>query len=1044
MTKFNSNFIKYPVIIRVGKICLFVLFILTVFFYPQKSEAASLFDIAKEFINRVNPVYDEKKSSSPMDQIPDGGTLLLRPRSEKFFFGEDIYAIKSNNEIFLELSDFINVLNFSIDYDDETGSGSGFFLREDWEIDFDLKQKIVTSRGKQLLVSDQEILLQDDLIFISTDSLAKWFDLILEVNIQRQILDIESPFPFPSIAKLKREKNFRGRSDREFRVARLPRLEQPKSNFDINTVDVSLGNRIQRNQLGDVTTSETANIYAQGEFLEHNGFIFASGDDRNYLQNVRGRLFKRSEDPDLLGFLNARSYSFGDIEEVRIPLTSESDENFGFRFTNSTLENTDFATTDIEGSAFPGWDVQLYREGVLTDSQTVGPDGRYIFQEIQLFAGTNDFELFFFGPQGEIRAKSVSAPVSAALLASQNNTYEVSVALQDAQTYREKYDDDEDTFTPNVTVKYNKLIGDNHLAYLGFRTRQVEGDRKYFLSTGATSTLGETLLDTNFAFDQDGEASAQTIVRRNLLGWATSIRTRLNTDNFKFQETANNTLLEVAINAQKLLSFGGFKGSLLVDSNYRETADNLTLQNYSFAIANNFFDTSISNRLRYENNEILDADTDEKLKHILSIRKNFGRFFLNLGSTYAITPDSELENIRAQLNYRHSNNFSTDLTYDRQFRTDMDIYRLNANYLHDKFRLSPFIQYSSDNNVAAGINLNFSMYDVPNSYYPDFTNKRLSGRGGMSAFVYHDKDGNEIFDNDDEPLGEALVESITSRRRASSDEEGYATIYDLPVTQATDITLKADSLPDPFMLPATEGKSILPVEGTFYNMEFPVHMTGEIDGTVFYFNDDKSSKIPVGYNDIMLISLNEPTREAKVINVERDGYYVAYMIRPGDYLVVPVNKRKYGNTLPQMITIGYDGPIINDIDVELLPDGAYVPYEVTHFQVSSKFKADEKYRRILKIKKSGVSALSRTINSFIIDNNNDLYNGLVEVNEIEKDNGDFKYYVGLATEDLNDPEFLHNRCQQMQKKSIDCSIMINAVAFNDRPLGANASVRPKQ
>ncbi len=1006
---------------------IFFIFLIFWVIYPQNTHAAQLNDLADDFLKRLKSVYGEpEKPFDPIDQIPDGGTLLLSPRVDRLMLGDEIFAIKHNNAIYIELYDFISILNLAIDYDPDTLVGSGWYLREDWEMSFDLNEGIVESKGVTYNTVEGDLYEEDGLTYVKSDVLGNWFDMALSYDIQQQILNIESQHPFPAVSKFARNNDLRKRNTREFRTATLPRLEQPKSNFDINTVDISLGHRMERRENQDFESRQTGSLYAQGEFLKHNGYLFMSGNDRDSLSNVRGELFKKSENPDLLGPLNARQYSIGDIRETRIPLINESQQNFGVRLTNSSLDNTDFATTDIEGTAFPSWDVQLYRNGILIDVQTVGSDGRYDFEEIQLFAGDNDFELFFLGPQGEIRLKTVSAPVSSALLQSQDGTYEMSFTLEDTQTYRNNFQDDEDTYTPSFSGRYNKLIGNNHLGYLGFRSVQILGERKFFASVGATSTLGQTLLDTNFAIDEQGAASAEALVRRKLMGWDTSFNTRFISDDFSVNDVPNNIVFSMSANAQRALDINGYKTNFLLGALYQQDVDGDTSEIYNAAVANTLWRTNISNTLRYEKeaNSLID---DAQISHTLGLRRGWGDFFLNLASTYDIAPESELSTVQAQLNYRYSNDLTADLTYNRQFLNDEDIYRFNMNYMHDKFRLSPYIEYSSDNEVIGGFNLNFSFYDAPNSQYPQFTGNRLSGRGGVSAFVYHDKDGNKIFDNNDEPLPETFIRSVTSPRQLMTDQDGYVTIPNLPTSRATDIIVKSDDLPDPFMIPATEGASILPTEGTIHHLEFPVHLTGEIDGMAYYMDDDviidnqEAQKQAVSFQTIILKSLDTPDREPVEIKTERDGYYVMFMIPPGRYLTLPASTRRYGNTLPKMIEIGYDGTIIPNVDHQLVKNGHYVPYDVS-------FNSDVAgVSRYIKVKDSGISSLSKTLNAYFKDeqNQDDLYDGLKPIKNVTNDTGEYTYYTLAFNADDTDA-LLHQKCQRMLSVGQSCHIVVQA------------------
>lgn len=1033
MTIINKDKKRAIIPFKTSKSRLLVIAFIMSCFQPSSANAANLFDLAVDFFNRVSPVYEEKKEFNPLDQIPEGGTLLLQPRSERIFFGEEIFAVKRNNEIYMDINDFINILEFPIDYDEETLTGSGWYLREDWDFSMNIREGVVQSRGNNIAVSANDIVEQDGFIFARQKAMENWFGLLFDIDVEQQILNIESPFPFPAIAKIKREDSFWGRRETERRIAKLPRLQQPRKNFDINSVDVSLGNRVQRNKLGRVTNQETANVSVQGEILKHNGYVFVNADSDENIRSIRGEIFKRSERPNLLGPLKARSYRLGDIQEVRLPLASSANSNFGFRFSNSTLDNTDFARTNIEGSLFPGWDVQLYRNGILIDSATIEQDGEYEFNDIQLFAGDNDFELFFFGPQGEIRSEQVAVPVSPALLSSQDGTYEISIALDDSQTYRDTEPSSEDADTPNITARYNKLIGDNHLGYLGFRSAELLGDRKYFLSAGATSTLGETLVDTNLSIDQEANASAQAILRRNLFGWSTSLRARYNTEDYQNRQSDINTVYEVALDAQRSINFLGFRSSFLFDSLFSKREDDSNQTSIRAAIANRLFDTNISNALRYESVSMPDDSQvrDDRLLHTFSLRRNFGKLFLNLTSNYELEPENQLQRVSAQMNYRFNNDFSTDLTLERRFSDELDTAQLNVNYIHDNFRLSPFIQYNSDEELLAGLNLNFALYDDPNSSWPGITSGTLRNRAALSAFVYHDKNSNRVFDGEDEPIRDAEVMSVQSARREVTDEDGRLLIFDLPTRRATDITISEGGLEDPFMIPTFEGNSIIPEPGRLYEMEFPVELTGEVDGTIYRYDIDTDRSVPVAFQDVMLVALDDPEQKPLTVKAERDGFYLITMVPPGDYMVLTEENKTYGNTPPQFVTIGPEGTIVGSIDLAVEKDMPYVPYEVAA-KYTEELPLDYKnYSKMLRVKRAGASSLSELLFKAINKNTTDLFDGLVKVNRLEKDEGKYDYYVPVATADIENPIYIHRKCQALKERLAECLVIVNATIAVD-------------
>ena len=107
--------------------------------FSSSAQASGILDIARDFVNKIDKIYSEVIQISPLEQIPDGGTLLLKPRSQKIFYSDDIYAIKKNDKLYLSFDDVINILEFSIDFNKSDDTAEGWFIREDWKFQADFK-----------------------------------------------------------------------------------------------------------------------------------------------------------------------------------------------------------------------------------------------------------------------------------------------------------------------------------------------------------------------------------------------------------------------------------------------------------------------------------------------------------------------------------------------------------------------------------------------------------------------------------------------------------------------------------------------------------------------------------------------------------------------------------------------------------------------------------------------------------------------------------------------------------------------------------------
>lgn len=990
------------------------------------------------FIFTPSDAFAQEKAVSVPDDIQylerleEGKKLLLRPKVGKVIYDFDIYALKKNNNLYYALADIIDVLDLSIDFNIAEKTGRGWFLREDWNIEIDLPNNKIISRGKNYTLNKEDIIEEDNVIFIAQKDIEQWFGFKFKPDIPQQFFAIESEYPLPAIAKNNRN-NRLIRKNQSNNVAVLPRVQSDKKWFDMNTADVQLGTRMQRREssTGDTTSQirHSANVTAQGQILKHDAYIASNYDDFEGLSSVTARLSRREEDATLLGPLNARFYSLGDNNSTEIPLTGKSTQELGFRVTNNKLDTAQFQTTTIDGVAIPGWDIELYRNNILVESQQVSTSGQYEFAEVQLFNGDNDFEIFFYGPQGQVRSKQVSLPVTATLLETQNDIYDVSVSLSETQVYRKNKSQDEDAGTPHIAARYNKKIGDV-LTYVGVRNRDVEGENKTLIASGFTSIYGDTLIDGNLGIDiNNAAAEAELTARRSIEGWDFITTGRVESEDFALD--GQSTPAQMKINTSTQKSFQPTpktRLNLFSYGDYLITADNDMQSSSQIGGSYQMGNISISDSFNYDMIKPDNAPKDQSLKNILSVRANKGKFNIRGGLTYNILPEAEIDTYTAQLDYFPTSKFSSGISLRHKPNLNLSEARLNLNFTNEYFRTSPFLEIDSDNDLYAGVNLNFSVVDTPDSNLFEMTSKRLAGRGLVSSFVYYDKNGNMIFDEGDEILPDVEVESVNVRRRASTNERGYSLINDLPTNRATDIVLDKTTLPDSFMISAREGVSVLPNAGEITELQFPVHMAGEIDGTISLTNADAGA-VSVKRAKINLYPLDKKEGDVIETQAAMDGFYVTSQIPPGRYLMSVDNetaaKNKAAAPAPKIITIGYEGDTIYGENIVLEAGKPNVPVQVSYLAKGENNQTREIYA--LKKQSKGRSKLSSLLSNFAEKKSGgNIYNGLKKVNfqtattegapSLKSDT----YYV-LAS---NNMEATHAKCQELADRAIPCVLEV--------------------
>jgi hypothetical protein len=930
--------------------------------YAKTPSQENLRHIASQFVQKIGPKVKRnaedtgESRNNQLSSIPNGESLLLKPQIGNVRYDTDIIATKQENGIFISLYDMIAVFDFAIDYNVGDTLAQGWFLREDWKFSIDLENKTVMSKGREFSINDNNVHMDNNELYIHQATLEKWFDMEFELDTAQQYIHVYSKYPLPKVAQYHRQKK-EDQQARTSRISRLPRKTTEYDNFDVNLADVSLGTSYRKKETKvQEPYRHTANIAVEGEVLQHSAYAFTNIDNQLGLNSVVARLKKENENPVLLGPLKARSYTIGDSNTTRIPLTGNTAQELGFNVSNNPLSSTDFETTEIKGDGRPGWDVELYRNGGLVSSLTIDDSGRYRFENIQLFGGENTFELFFYGPQGEIKSDTVNVPVSTALLSTQNNTYEFSGSLSNERTYQKRDNDDPDASTPHLAGRYNFFLG-SALSYVGFRSRQVNDDHKNFLAAGTTKIMGGAIIDANLAIDDNGEAAAELTGRKRIKGWDLALSGGIQSDQFTAEDTIDPQIHRASLTANKsYIPPIGTRGNISARASYAETASGKTAEQQRLTLSNSFGRLNLSNTLLNDKR----TDQEDRLQDTLSARYSYGKMFMRTSLEYDIKPEAKIDRYTSQFGYRPTSTLTTDLRLSHDPDNDFSEGRLNLNYLHKNARISPFIDVDSDREIYAGLNVNTTIINDDALDAPLFTHERLIGRGLVSAFVYHDKNGDLIFNGDDEPLPDVTVESVNVNRKSSTNEEGYSLIKGLPDNAATDIEVDNGSLPDPYMISGTEGHSIFPRGGEIVNMTFPIHMAGEVDGIVSVERTNDTN-VPARLMRVQLIPIKGNNNKVQTSKTASDGFFVFSHIPPGDYLLSAhyddLTRISAGQTTPQRISIGYDGTTIYGKNIILSEAITPTPFK------TNKDSKSESY--VLNIGHKGKSKLSGLLGKMI-------------------------------------------------------------------------------
>jgi hypothetical protein len=317
------------------------------------------------------------------------------------------------------------------------------------------------------------------------------------------------------------------------------------------------------------------------------------------------------------------------------------------------------------------------------------------------------------------------------------------------------------------------------------------------------------------------------------------------------------------------------------------------------------FGTSVSNALRWQS-----FGTSKFADGMLQASRRVAGIGINGQLQYSIEPHFSFSTIALAADNSLADSYLLNLTLTHAFQNRQSRVTAALNKSLGSFGMGVNAYYSNRGDYGAGIQLFVAMGVEPRQgrWVTDAQPMAASGAASMRVFV--DKNLNGIMDPGEEPIKGAGFTINGGASQARTDANGIAYLPRLPPNQKVDLGIDQGTLEDPQWLAMQQGVRVVPRAGKVSTHEFPVTVTGEIDGTTFLLDHDV--KRAAADLELELIDTNR-----KVVATTRsaaDGYFVIGSVVPGNYLL--------RISSAQLKRLG-----MNDMGMHLLtvePDGTFV------------------------------------------------------------------------------------------------------------------------
>ncbi|MDI9244472.1 SPOR domain-containing protein [Marinobacter sp. CHS3-4] len=838
--------------------------------------------------------------------------LLLDVRVEGQPVGYTILAYQRNDQVFLALSELMDAIRFPINVDAEQGLAGGWFIKEERDFSLDFNSNEVVIAGRSFTVNESDAVVFGNDIFVTLDALSEWFPLDFTPDIRRLSLNVFPEERIPLQERLSRMDRRSGGGSLGRQEAQFPLQMNPYRLVGPYTADLRLNTSSSRSD-NDSSTSLSGNYstLVVGDLLWMTSTLALAGSDDDELSSGRFKL----ERDDLDWPLGVNSIELGDVQGggARGVLVRGGDSREGVGdglFANDLV--------DLRGDIPADWEVELYRNGLLIDSQIVGNDAQYEFLDVPLEFGENIFEFVFYGPFGEQRTETEIYYAGREDLDFGEVNYRFS-AVQDDRTVLgiDDLNTGKDEGAGRYAANINAGLFSGTSLNLGVTSFERNDERYEDYTAGLTANFARVQTNLGYSWSALGQDSASLKLRARL-GEQTTSQVSY-TEFFKRDSEINSATLD-----RNLWQASASLSSKIYSLNYGLSArhqERLLSKNSSADAATSFtaFGTSrFSTSLSYTRNEdqTVGGEVREAVQGGSSFSTRVRPWSLRTGASYRISPETELSSLFGSAFLRVARDMSFNLEVRRSLDADLTRYRTGFNWTLDYLTVSPQVIYDSEDNWIGLLSLSTSLTNPPGGFDPQISGLSQTGFGAVKSRVFIDDNGNGVWNAGDIPLNDVSVEALQSWRRENTNAQGNAYLTRMSPTRRTDIAIDPATLDDFELQSSAPGVSVKPRRGSWSVVDFPMVRTSELEGHVYVEPARNAERIPGSRAPVELVD-----EDGNVVSRQRaafDGFYLFSSVLPGEYRVrLGSSVSSTVSRQPDSVQVTSSGGVIRNLDFVL-------------------------------------------------------------------------------------------------------------------------------
>lgn len=266
----------------------------------------------------------------------------------------------------------------------------------------------------------------------------------------------------------------------------------------------------QNNENSGLNTS----IQLTSDFLYHSAELTLSDTNHtDFDARLNFSRYKTSPDDYILGVYD--QYQVGDISGQTNSLTTSTSSGLGVNFARRPEGyRPSNQNINIEETAPPGWEAELFHNNIFLETVTVPTDGLLVFENVEVFYGQNTYLIKLYGPYGEKDVITKVINLTENALSKGEFAHFIYGLDNNHRLIKDKSDKDYELTNYGASVDYG--ISDTWqlgLGYTGLTNNFGIDNNKQFFNLKNAFTLPGLLLENDISFDQDGNHAQLTTLK---------------------------------------------------------------------------------------------------------------------------------------------------------------------------------------------------------------------------------------------------------------------------------------------------------------------------------------------------------------------------------------------------------------------------------------------------------------------------------------------------------------------------------------------------